>query len=290
MKPDLHVGLAQIDIVSLDPVANLALVEETIRWAGKADVDLLVLPELMNTGQVPGWDDEFAKRFFSLLEPLNGAFVRTVADLARSHGVHVVVGVAEGHPMVPHTAANSAVVIDGNGVVAGVQRKLHLPGEERHWFSAGDTIGVVRTDLGVLAVHICYDLYFPEVSRVSALAGSDILVGIANIPYRPVWSERIAQLAAVRSYENMQPVIVVNRVGTDHGAQYGGGSVAVRPPGIIDHQSPLLDSALDRVTLLGVDVMEQRARRPIFAVRRPELYGPILGPVFPANLGGEEIK
>lgn len=283
-------GLAQIDIVSLDPAANLERVKEAIQSPGLAGVDLVIFPELVNTGQVPAWDERFARKFFSIVEPLDGAFLDGVADLARQVEVHVVIGVAEQHPSVPHTVANSVVVLDPSGAILGVQRKLHLPGEERHWFGAGDSVDVISTELGTLAVHICYDLYFPEVARVSALAGAEILIGVANIPYRESWAERLTYLASVRSYENMQPVVIVNRVGVDHDLRYAGGSVVARPPGIIEYESPFFEPDTGRVVLDGSALQEQRARRPIFADRRPELYGPVVAPSFPVVKHGKDVS
>jgi predicted amidohydrolase len=185
-----------------------------------------------------------------------------------------VVGVAERDPGGLDHLFNSAVTLAPSGEVLGVQRKLHpAHGSEREYFSKGSEIVVVATDLGVLSAQICYDLYFPEVARAAALRGAEILCGIANITDRPEWPDRLAHLAAVRSYENMQHVAVVNRVGENHGRPFGGESVVAVPPGVIVARGPRSEEALILTDLHGKTLLDERAERPVLEDRRPEVYG-----------------
>lgn len=281
MQAEIRAALGQIEVSTLAPQRNLERVETACRAAHASNADLIVFPELADLGQVRGFDREFAGRYIAAAQPVGGCFVSAVRELARTLSLHVIVGVAESHPAVAHTIFNSAVVIDGNGRVLGVQRKLHLPGEERHYFGVGDRIEVIATDLGRISAQICYDLYFPEVPRVAALRGAEILAGVANIPFRPEWPDRLVHLAALRSYENMNYVAVVNRTGTDHGVEYGGGSVTAAPPGMVITRVPEGRATTTIAVLQAAILLAERARRPVFADRRPDLYEVISSPAVP---------
>ncbi|MFI5035341.1 MAG: carbon-nitrogen hydrolase family protein [Acidimicrobiales bacterium] len=289
MKAQVRLALAQIAIESLDPTANLACVVTTCATlAREADrPDVVLFPELTNLGQVPSHDADFASRYLALAEDLSGSFVQTVADAAREGGFYVAVGVAERHPTISYTAFNSAVLISPDAHVVGVQRKLHPAGEERHYFAAGDEIVVTSTDLGVLSVQVCYDLYFPEVPRVAALKGSELLCGLFNVTDRPEWPDRLAQLAAVRAYENMQPVALVNRVGENHGRVFGGESVVVEPPGSIVARAPRSVETVLRAVVAAETLAGARGRRPVFADRRPELYAEVARRTTPQESNGD---
>ncbi len=275
MKDEVHIALAQIDIDSLDCEANLSRIISICSALASDEnrPDVVLFPELANIGQVPSHDANFAARYLELAEDLSGLFISTIADAAREGGFYVAVGVAERHPAIAYTAFNSAVVIGPDGRLVGVQRKLHPAGEERHYFAPGDEILVFHTDLGNVAVQICYDLYFPEVPRVAALKGSELLCGIFNITDRPEWPDRLGQLAAIRAYENMQPVALVNRVGENRGRVFGGESAVAEPPGRVIARAPRGESAVLRATVRAETVAVERGRRAIFADRRPELYG-----------------
>jgi omega-amidase len=275
VKDEVRIALAQIDIDSLNSEANLSRIISicSVLASSKDRPDLVLFPELANIGQVPGHDANFAARYLESAEDLSGRFISTIADAAREGDFYVAVGVAEKHPSITYTAFNSAVVIGPDGQLIGVQRKLHPAGEERHYFAPGEEIVVFPTDLGKLTVQICYDLYFPEVPRVAALRGSELLCGIFNITDRPEWPDRLAQLAAVRAYENMQPVALVNRVGENHERVFGGESAVAEPPGRVIARAPRGEEAILRATVKAETLAVERGRRSIFADRRPELYG-----------------
>ena len=274
LKDDVRLVLGQIAIASLDAPGNLERVLAVCEQAAGEGADLVLFPELANLGQVPSYDPTFAARYADAAEPVPGPFTDAVAAAARRHGFHVVVGVAERHPDAGDRVFNTAMVMAPSGEIVGVQRKLHLAhGSERDYFARGSDIVVVPTALGVLAAQICYDLYFPEVARAAALRGAEILCGIANITDRPEWPDRLVHLASVRAYENMQHVAIVNRVGADHGRPFGGESVVAVPPGIVVARGPRAEEAVVHATLHAKTLQEERANRPVFEDRRPEVYG-----------------
>ncbi|MDP9343381.1 MAG: carbon-nitrogen hydrolase family protein [Actinomycetota bacterium] len=267
-------ALGQIAIETLDATANLERIARACEEAASAGAELVLFPELANIGQVPAFDPEFAARYVDAAEPVPGPFTDAIGDAARRHGLHVVVGLAERHVDAGDRVFDSAVVVAPSGAIAGIQRKLHpAHGPERDYFARGSSIVVVPTDLGVLSAQVCYDLYFPEVPRAAALRGAEILCGIANITDRPEWPDRLAHLASVRAYENMQHVAVVNRVGENHGRPFGGESVVAVPPGIVVARGPRSEEALVVATLHAKTLHDERAERPVFEDRRPEVYG-----------------
>lgn len=268
---DVRVALAQIAVEPLDSKKNIDRMLRICDEVGSG-ADLLVFPELADLGYVRERDRAFGAQYLSAAEPVPGPVTDALGEAARRYGVHIVAGVAERHPSIAATAFNSAVLIDASGRVAGVQRKLHLAGEERHYFVTGRAINVFDTDLGRLTISICYDNYFPEVARAAALRGAEIVCGVFNIPDRADWRERLAALASVRAYENMNHVVFVNRVGTDAGVPYGGESAIASPPGRVIARGPCLEEAIVTATLRSQAIAEERAWRPIFADRRPEVY------------------
>ena len=249
MKAKVHVALAQIAVEPLDAKKNLDHMLRVSAEAAAEETDLLVFPELASLGYVRERDREFGGRYLESSEPVPGPFTDALGEAARRHGFYVVAGISERHPTIPATVFNSAVLIAPTGRVVGVQRKLHLAGEERHYFVPGREIRIFDTDLGKLLLAICYDNYFPEVARTGALRGAEILCGIFNIPDREEWRERLVHLATVRAYENMQHVAFVNRVGTDASVPYGGESAVAAPPGRLLARGPRLEEALVRATL-----------------------------------------
>jgi predicted amidohydrolase len=268
---DVRVALAQIAVEPLDPKKNVDRMLRACDEVGSA-ADLLVFPELADVGYVRERDRSFGAQYLSAAEPVPGPVTDALGEAARRHGLYIVAGVAERHPSIGATAFNSAVLIDPGGRLLGVQRKLHLAGEERHYFVTGREINVFDTDLGRLAISICYDNYFPEVARAAALRGAEILVGVFNIPDRADWRDRLGALASVRAYENMNHVVFVNRVGADAGVPYGGESAIASPPGRVIARGPCLEEAIVTATLRAGAIAEERAWRPVFADRRPEVY------------------
>jgi len=272
LKDDVRVALAQVAIEALDPPANLERIDRACGEAAEAGADLILFPELSNLGQVPAFDPDVAARYRSAADTIPGPFTDAIVAMAGRHACRVVVGVAERGPQ--DELFNSAVLIEPSRGVVGVQRKLHpAHGPERDYFARGSEIRVSPTDLGVLSAQICYDLYFPEVARAAALRGTEILCGIANITDRPEWPDRLAHLAAVRAYENMQHVAVVNRVGENHGRLFGGESVVAIPPGIVIARGPRGQEAVVVADLHAKTLADERAERPVFEDRRPEVYG-----------------
>jgi len=189
--------------------------------AAERDADLVVLPELWPNGGFTYslWD--------VTAQPLNGPLVHQLRDAARSAAVVLHGGsFIERHD--DGSLTNTAIVIDRDGSVRAVYRKIHLFGfteGEPKYLVGGDEVVVADTSAGRLGLATCYDLRFPEMFRQLTDDESDVFVVPAAWP-----APRIAHwsvLARARAIENQLPLIAVNTAGAHGGVTMGGASLVV---------------------------------------------------------------
>lgn len=276
MKELVRVAAVQLRVAWLDPKQNvermLALGEEAVQ-AGP--VDVLVFPELSNVGYVTERDPAFAPRYMELAEPIPGPTTERLGGFARQHGVWVVVGLCEMHPVVRPSVYNTAVLIGPSGEVVGKHRKAHLPAEEKHYFYRGRALEVWDTELGRAGLAVCYDVMFPETLRVLTLLGAEIFFCPFNIPREHLQPDVLAHLTRTRAFENRAFVIACNRVGEQPGLHFFGGSAIADPGGALlalgDDKESIVYATLRRDILV-----QERAVHTHFQDRRPDLYGPLV--------------
>lgn len=214
MEP--HVGE-----VAGNTAAGAALIDE----AARAGARLVVLPELCNTGYVFAGREEA----FGLAEAIpDGPTCRQWLALAAERDIHIVAGIAERDG---ERLYNAAVVIGPQGYM-GRYRKLHLWNNENTVFTPGDLgVPVFDTPFGRIAVAVCYDGWFPEVYRLAALQGADLMCVPTNwVPMagQPDGREPMAvTLAMASAHSNAMFVACANRVGVERGQAFIGKSVIV---------------------------------------------------------------
>ena len=198
-------------------------VELIERCVGATGAELLVLPEAVTTGFTPGIA---ADELWDLMSPIPGPTTEPVQEAARRLGVHVVHCTYERGTQrgVVH---NSAVLIGPGGDVLGVYRKTHLFPGEMQWVTAGDAVTVVDTELGRIGLSVCFDGDFPELFRIQAVLGAEIICR----PSALLRSADIWELTTrARAYDNHVYVIAANATGTDPaGVHYFGNSLIVTP-------------------------------------------------------------
>jgi N-carbamoylputrescine amidase len=254
---------------------NVARTLELIDEAASRDVELLVLPELCNSGYV----FESKEEAESLAEEVpGGPTVEAWLERCAARGLTLVAGIAEHDG---DALYNSAVVV-GPGGLLGTYRKLHLWDQENRWFAPGDRgVPVFDTPVGRIAAIICYDGWFPECYRVAALGGADVVCVPTNwvpIPGQEKGREAMATvLCQAAAHSNSIVVAAADRVGVERGQPFIGQSVIVSHTGW-----PLAGPASEggeEILVADVDPAEsRRARRwnefndPL-ADRRPEVYG-----------------
>ncbi len=190
----------------------------------------------------------------------------------------LVVGFAEDAGEVLH---NSAAVVTGNGVQA-VYRKVHLWDREKEVFRPGDARPpVVETAHGRIGVMVCFDLEFPEWTRIVALAGADLLAAPTNWPLGPRPNdERVAevQIAIATARMNHMAIAFADRTGTERGVDWSEGTGIVGADGWLrDSVGPGTGVAWADLDLPASRDKGQSELVDLFGDRRPDLYGPLLG-------------
>ena len=254
-----------------EPERNRELAAAAIIDAAQAGADLVVLPELCNSGYVFA-DAQEAR---SLAEPLDGPSVEQWRGLARDHDLAVVAGLCELDDA--GAVRNSAVVID-SGELRAVHRKSHLWDREKLCFEPGSSPPpVVATKAGLVGVAVCYDAFFPEVMRTLSVAGADVIAVPMNAPVlAPPLEPLVADLitACASAQINRVYVAQADRTGTERGVDWVGASVIVDPDGRMltgkAAAEALLTATVDLARARDKDFSE---RNDVLADRRPELDG-----------------
>ena len=276
MKEKVEVAAVQMNIAWLNPEKNL---EKMLKFMEKVNsekkVDLIVFPELANTGYVKGIiDKEFGRDYIKKAEKIPGPFTEALCTAAKKYGIYLVSGFCELHPDIPASLYNSAILISPEGEIVGVYHKLHIPMEENHYFYPGSRIDVYRTEMGNVGMIVCYDYLFPEVSRILSLKGAEIICAVLNGPKRPPY-DRYVHIASTRAHENRNYFIICNRVGKED-VEFGGRTTIAGPDGQIVKQSNGEEEEIVYATLYNDKILEERAFISIFVNRRPELYDTIV--------------
>jgi len=226
MKP-VTLLLAQSGPKLGDKQGNLKLMARQAGTARRKNVDILVFPELHLTGYT------MRDEVYSQAEPIPGPSTDKVARLAEEHGVHIVFGMPE-ESSVKGVLHNTAVFVGPKGIL-GKYRKIHLPThtvfEEKRYYRPGQDAPVFSTPFGTIGLNICYDLYFPELTRLQALQGAQLIISISASP--SLRRRFFEGFCLSRAMENAVYLAYVNRVGVEDGLQFWGGSRVISPSGSI---------------------------------------------------------
>ncbi len=177
MKP-VTLLLAQSAPKLLDKQRNIRTISEQADKARRRNIDLLIFPELHLTGYT------MRDEVYNLAEPVPGPSTRKIEKMAREHSIHIVYGMPE-EGKAKGVVHNTSVLIGPKGII-GKYRKVYLPThtvfEERRYYKPGHDAPVFDTPIGRIGLTICYDLYFPELTRLLALAGAEMIICISASP------------------------------------------------------------------------------------------------------------
>ncbi len=288
MKTQFKVGLVQM-AMSKDPAANTEKAAALVADAARRGAEVVCLPEMYRSQY---FCQSETHAFFDLAEPADGPSAQALAKVAKQHGVAVVVPIFERRA--PGLYHNSAVVLDADGSVAGLYRKMHIPDDpafyEKFYFTPGDLgFKAVDTRHGRIGTLICWDQWYPEGARLTARAGAAVLFYPTAIGWHPAEKAEFgaAQRDAWRTVQrghaiaNGCYVAAVNRVGhekedpADAGLEFWGTSFLCDPYGVV-----VAEAATDKEeTLIApVDlgkIEECRRHWPFLRDRRIDAYGDI---------------
>jgi N-carbamoylputrescine amidase len=287
MGEKLTVGLLQRQC-SKDPAANLAGTVEAIREASKRGAQIVCLEELFRSQYF--CREENADNF-DLAEPIPGSTTEALSKLARDLRIVIIGSIFERRAAGLYH--NTAVVLDADGALLGLYRKMHIPDDplyyEKFYFTPGD-LGFPNFDTryGRIGVLVCWDQWYPEGARLSSLRGANILFYPTAIGWHP--SEKAefgaAQLDAWRTIQRSHAiangifVAAVNRVGfegpADSGLEFWGSSFVADPFGQLIAESP---TNKEEILIAECDLgrMEEVRRNwPFLRDRRTDAYAPLL--------------
>jgi N-carbamoylputrescine amidase len=283
----LDVALVQMSM-SEDAEENLRRAMESIREAAAAGAKLVCLPELFRSRYFCQSEDAAN---FALAEPVPGPTSNTLAELAAELGVTVVASFFERRAAGLYH--NTAAVLDAERGFLGMYRKMHIPDDPRYYekfyFAPGDLgFKSFATHAGALGVLVCWDQWYPEAARITALSGAEILIYPTAIGWHP---EEKAELGERQhaAWETVQRghaiangcfVIAVNRVGFEPapesgGIEFWGQSFIAAPDGRVIARAA---SDAEQLLTATIDLGEVEAFRlswPFLRDRRVDAYADV---------------
>ncbi|MGC9291490.1 MAG: carbon-nitrogen hydrolase [Acidobacteriaceae bacterium] len=292
-RENFRVALVQMSC-SADPDANLDKAVARIREAAGMGANVVCLPELFRTQYFCQREDH---ALFDLAESIPGPSTERLAAVARECKVAVVASLFERRAAGLYH--NTAAILEEDGSLAGTYRKMHVPDDplyyEKFYFTPGD-LGFRSFDLhaGRIGVLVCWDQWYPEGARITALRGADLLLYPTAIGWHPAEKKEfgVAQYGAWQTIQRAHAiangvyVAAVNRVGHEHGdvrgnrvagagLEFWGGSFLVDPFGrVLAHASHNAEEILMGEIDLRL-IEETRRNWPFLRDRRVDAYAPI---------------
>jgi predicted amidohydrolase len=193
---------------------------------------------------------------------------KLIKNAVEKYDKTVIFGYPEEHN---HQYYNSAALISKD--LAVTVRKIYLPDfgpfEEKKYFSASNDINVYDTEIGKIGIHICYDIFFPEISKIQALKGADILV---NVSASPITSRfYFENLMVSRAIENTVFYIYNNWAGTQRSLVFWGGSAIIGPQGHVLAKAPYFEPYVMNYKIDLKDLKIARRFRPTMKDTKREL-------------------
>ena len=284
-KNSVRIGLIQTR-VAMDPALNLKKTVARIKAAARLGARVVCLQEIFNTRYFPA-DDK--KNVAHLAETIPGPATTVLSKLARQLEVVIIVPIFE---ISGGRFFNSAVVIDADGTLLGTYRKIHIPHDpffyEQSYFEPGNLgYKVFESRYLKLGVLICYDQWFPEAARATALLGADVLfypTAIGHLKDDPLppsdWISAWTTIQRGHAIANFVHVAAVNRVGTEGQVQFWGSSFVADAFGKVIRKS----GSEEEVLIADLDISQNARMREGWRFtknRRPDTYDSLTKPVVP---------
>lgn len=267
-----------------DQSKNAVKTFSAIREAASKGAQVICLQELF---QSIYFCYEENPSFFDLAETIPGPLTNQLGDLAKELGVVIVASMFE--KRAAGIFHNTTAVLDADGKYLGKYRKMHIPDDpgyyEKYYFTPGD-LGylVFDTHFAKIGVLICWDQWYPEAARLTALKGAEVLVYPTAIGWDLEEKNNEINREQYQAWQTIQrshsvangiPVVSVNRVGVEHGQQFWGGSFVSNAFGRVIFQA---SHDQEEVAIVAVDVDSSEYYRktwPFFRDRRIDSYGDI---------------
>lgn len=288
MKRNTKIALIQMAMGS-SPEANFKKALDNIAEAAGRGAEVVCLPELFRSLYFCQKEDA---SLFDLAEPIPGPSTEALGAMAKKHGIVIIASLFERRA--PGLYHNTAAIIDRDGSLAGVYRKMHIPDDpsyyEKYYFTPGDLgYKAVETSAGKIGILVCWDQWYPEAARLTALQGAQIIFYPTAIGWHPHEkaqygaAQRDAWRTIQRSHAIANGVYVaaVNRVGHERldaaapGIEFFGGSFIANPFGEV-----IAEASTDKEEIIINEIdparcEETRRNWPFLRDRRIDTYGDI---------------
>ncbi|WP_028390149.1 carbon-nitrogen family hydrolase [Bacillus cihuensis] len=258
----MKIACVQMDIAFGEPDQNYTAIEKYIEEAAKAQADVIVFPEMWNTGYALDQLDRLADREGSITRKL-------LSQLAKKHQVNIVGGSVATKRGDKYF--NTMYIVDRTGKIVAAYDKAHLFKlmDEHVYLNEGQSMNVFEMNGITCGGVICYDLRFPEWIRTHALNGAKIMFIPAQWPKQRI--DHWQLLLQARAIENQCFIVAVNRVGNDPNNEFNGHSMVIAPWGelLISNQT---EEGILYADLELEEVDQVRKTIPVFKDRRTDLY------------------
>jgi N-carbamoylputrescine amidase len=291
MAPPKNVTLGLVQMrCSIDPNENLDRAVVKVREAAKAGAQVICLPELFRSQYFCQTEEHVN---FDLAEPIPGPSTEALARVAKEEKVVVIGSLFERRAAgVYH---NTAVVFDADGSTRGMYRKMHIPDDpafyEKFYFTPGDLgFKAIDTAHGRLGTLVCWDQWYPEGARLTALQGADILFYPTAIGWHPAEKAEFgaAQASAWQTIQRAHAiangvyVAAINRIGLEMprsgdgaGIEFWGGTFVADPFGVVLKEASRTEEETLIVTCDRRHQESVRQHWPFLRDRRIDAYGDI---------------
>ncbi len=267
MPQKVNIALAQMGCKVGDKKQNAKVIKKKVRQAKHKGADLVIFPELSLTGYTT------RDITYELAEPIPGPSTYLLENVAKEEKAYLVFGMLERSDKAHAVLYNTAVLLGPKGFI-GKYRKMHLPThsvfEEKRYFRLGYQAPVFETNIGRLGLIICYDVFFPEITRLLRLKGAQFIICISASP--AIRRKFFEVLTVARAVENTAFLAYVNLVGIQDGLQFWGGSRLIAPNGSVITQAKYDEEDLVFGSIDYADLERVEAFVPTLRDLRPEFF------------------
>lgn len=262
----IGIGIVQMKSSLGKVESNLKKACREIKEAKNQGADIVILPELFNTGYHLEY---LAEQTNTLGSHYYEQTIAQISSCAKENNVYVLATIPE-EGNLKGVVYNSTVVFDREGKKMGSYQKSHLFALERFYFKTGQHFPVFQTDFGKIGIAICYDIGFPEVARILTLKGAEIIVvpSAWRIQDEDMWDLNLPQ----RALENLVFVTGVNAVLDEHDLNLFGKSKVYNPRGQLLEELPKNQETTKVVHIDMNDINDYRNKIDYLKDRNPHIY------------------
>ncbi len=270
MKRHLRLGIVQLESLK-DKYKNFEKAINIIEQYGRIEADIIIFPEYFMYKP----ENISPKELYMISEDLNGRFVKNYIEIAKEYS-SIIIGTLFEKTSTEPKVYNTVIMVTPDEKIKVVYRKTHLFDaygyRESDYMLPGTSLSSIERVRDVkIAFTVCFDIRFPEIYRIYALKGAEVIISPSAWYRGPLKEETLRFLAQSRAHENTIYVVIANQTGKT----FTGRSMIVDPMGTV-----LVDLGIretyDEYTIDVDYIHEVRETLPVLKLRRPQLYGELI--------------